>query len=144
MPLPVDIYKTHPDAIIPEYATSGSCAFDLAPIENKVIQPKETVRLKTGLVICVPKDHVLLIASRSSTPWRYGINIPQGVGIVDQDYCGPEDELHLQLRNYSDKPVEIKKGQRIAQAMLVPMKRAEFREVKNIESKNRGGFGSTG
>lgn len=121
MHLPVDIFKLHPDALLPEYKTPGACAFDLAPIEDAVIEPGQIVRLKTGLVICVPDGYSLLIAARSSLPKKYGLCIPQGFGIVDQDYCGPEDELLLQLLNFTTETVFVKAGERLAQGMFVPI-----------------------
>ncbi len=144
MQLPVDIFKTHPDAITPVYASVGACAFDVAPIEDVTIQPGEIVRLRTGLVICVPEGHALLIVARSSLPRRYGLCIPQGVGIVDNDFCGPEDELLIQLLNFTNKPTSVKKGDRLVQGMFVPFVRETFREVSELTSLSRGGFGSTG
>ncbi len=144
MNIPVDILKVHPDAQIPEYKTAGACAFDLSPIEDATIGPGEIVRLRTGLVICVPEEYVLLVAARSSLPKKHGLCVPQGVGIVDNDYCGPTDELLIQLLNFTDAPVEVKKGERLAQGMLVPFVRAEFRSVETIANPSRGGYGSTG
>lgn len=144
MNIPVDIFCNHPDAVLPEYKTLGACAFDLVTIESAVIQPGEIVRLRTGLVMCVPKGYTLLIAARSSLPKKYGLCIPQGFGIVDQDYCGPDDELLLQLLNFTNTPKEVKKGDRLAQGMFVPILIAEFKVVERLETENRGGFGSTG
>ena len=144
MSLPVDIFRTHPDAVIPEYKTVGACAFDLSTIEDATIAPGEIVRLRTGIVICVPAGFVLLVAARSSLPKKHGLCVPQGVGIVDNDYCGPTDELLIQLLNFSDKPVEVKKGDRLAQGMIVPFGRASFVEVDGLASPSRGGYGSTG
>ncbi len=144
MQIPVDIFKTHPDAVIPVYTTPGACAFDLCPIEDTTIQPGQIVRLRTGLVICVPDGYTLLIAARSSLPKRFGLCIPQGFGIVDNDFCGPTDELHLQLLNFTNQPTSVKKGDRLAQGMFVPFVKSDFHEVEKLESKSRGGFGSTG
>lgn len=144
MQTPVDIFKTHPDALLPVYASTGACAFDLAPIEDATIQPSEIVRLRTGLVICVPQGHTLLIAARSSLPRRFGLCIPQGFGIVDNDFCGPEDELLIQLLNFTNKPTSVKKGDRLVQGMFVPFARELFREVTELSNPSRGGFGSTG
>lgn len=144
MNIPVDIFRIHPDAIIPEYQTHGSCAFDISTVEDATIHPGDIVRLKTGLVCCVPNGYALLISARSSLPKKCGLCVPQGYGLVDMDYCGPNDELLIQLLNFSDKSVEVKKGDRLVQGMFVPIKRAEFTEVKELTNKNRGGFGSTG
>jgi len=144
IPLPVDIYKRHPDACMPSYASPGSCAFDLCPIEDATIAPGEIVRLRTGLVIKVPSGYTLLIAARSSLPRRYGLCVPQGFGIVDNDFCGPDDELLIQLLNFTQTPVRIQKGDRLVQGLLVPFAAATFREMDAPASANRGGFGSTG
>lgn len=144
MPLPVDILKRHPDALLPVYASPGACAFDLALMEDATIQPGEIVRLRTGLIIRVPQGYTLLIAARSSLPRKYGLCVPQGFGIVDNDFCGPDDELLLQLLNFTDKPTSVKKGDRLVQGMFVPFVKGEFREVNEMNHKTRGGFGSTG
>lgn len=143
MSIPVEILKCHPDAIIPAYQTNGACAFDLATIEDATIQPSKIVRLRTGLVICVPKNYVLIIAVRSSVPKKFGLCFPQGIGIVDNDYCGPDDEILLQLMNFRDQPVDVKKGDRLAQGMFLRFEKAEFQEVRELTNPNRGGFGST-
>ena len=144
MNIPVDIKRIHPDALLPQYHTQGACAFDVASVETATIQAKEITRLKSGYVIRVPKGHTLIIAARSSTPKKTGLCLPHGIGIVDMDYCGEEDEMLIQVHNFSDHPVTIEKGQRIAQAMIVPIARAMFREVETMEETSRGGFGSTG
>ena len=144
MNISVDILKTHPDAQIPEYKSPGACAFDLAPVEDATIQPGEIVGLRTGLVIKVPEGYTLLIATRSSTPKKLGLSIPQAVGIVDNDFCGPTDELLLTLHNFRQEPVEVKKGQRLCQGLIVPIVRAEFQEKATHDAPDRGGWGSTG
>jgi dUTP pyrophosphatase len=144
MSLPVEILKIHPDAEIPEYKTAGACAFDLAPVEDATIAPGEIVRLRTGLVVRVPDGYVLLVAARSSLAKKHGLCVPQGVGIVDNDYCGPADELLLQLLNFTAAPVEVKKGERIAQGIFVPFARAAFSTVDAMSNPSRGGYGSTG
>lgn len=144
MNTPVDIFCNHPDAILPEYKTPGSCAFDLSIIEDAVIAPGEIVRLRTGLVICTPPDHVLIVAARSSLPKKFGLTVAQGIGIVDEDYCGPNDEILLQLINFTSHSVTVTKGDRLAQGMILPIIKASFSVVENLETPDRGGFGSTG
>lgn len=140
----IHILKLHPDAIIPEYASPGACAFDLSLIEDATIAPGEIVRLRTGLVFKVPEGYALLIAARSSLPRRHGLCVPQGFGIVDNDFCGPKDELLIQLLNFTNQPVQVKKGDRLVQGMLVPFAVGSFQEVQTLEHPSRGGFGSTG
>ena len=127
MNIPVDICCIHPDAIIPKYQTPGSCAFDIHTIDQKVIEPGEIVRLRTGLVFKVPKGHTMIAAARSSLPKKHGLSVPQGIGIIDQDFCGPEDELLIQLHNFSNESVKIQKGDRLIQCMIVPIAVADFK-----------------
>ncbi len=141
--MPVDIFRIHPDAQIPEYKTEGAVAFDLAVIESKTVNPGETVFFKTGLVVCTPENHALILASRSSNS-KKGIMLANSIGIIDEDYCGPEDELKLAIHNIFDKPYLVEKGERIAQGMFVPISKATFNEVTELTNKNRGGFGTTG
>lgn len=140
----VSIFRKNPEVPIPAYQTAGSVAFDLSPSEDAVIPAHEIRLVPTGLVICTPPGHMLAIAARSSTPLKRGLMIANGVGIVDQDYCGPDDEIKLQLLNFTDKPVEIKKGDRIAQGLFLKLDQIEWEEVTTLDEKSRGGFGSTG
>ncbi len=137
----VRVDKTLP---IPEYQTEGAVAFDLYAREDVTIAPKEIARIPGNIIIQTPPGFMLLVAPRSGTPRKYGLSIPQGVGIVDQDYCGPNDEIMLQLYNFTDEPVTIHRGTRLAQAVLVKIALAEFEEVSKITPRSRGGFGSTG
>ena len=87
---------------------------------------------------------MLMLATRSSLPLKKGLSFPHGIGIIDQDYCGPEDEVKIQVLNLTDKPVQIAKGDRIAQAVFVKMETALFEEMEDVKTaQNRGGFGST-
>ncbi|HSD12640.1 MAG TPA: dUTP diphosphatase [Patescibacteria group bacterium] len=129
---------------LPKYETPGACAFDVFARETTVVAPKSLGFIPTGLVVCVPEGHTLLLASRSSTPKKKGLLIPHGIGIVDQDYCGPDDEMKVQVWNFTDAPVTVERGERVAQAMLVPIVRCALVDVAPRADKSRGGFGSTG
>lgn len=143
MHTPVRILRIHPQAHIPEYKTPGACGFDIACIEDATIAPGAVARLRTGLVICVPEGHMLMLAGRSSLP-KKGLSVPHGFGTIDQDYCGPTDELLVQVLNFTQEPVEVKAGDRLAQGIFVPIARVSFTEAETLEGSNRGGFGSTG
>jgi len=141
----LNISRIDPSLPLPKYETPGACAFDVCARETTVIAPKTLGFIPTGLIVEVPEGHVLFLASRSSTPKKKGLLIPHGIGIVDQDFCGPQDELRVQVWNFTDAPVTIDRGDRIAQAMLSPMIRAELVDVKELATAvSRGGFGSTG
>ncbi len=141
--LNVSIIRLSENVPMPEYKTPGAVAFDLAVSEGGVIKPGETKIFPTGLVVCVPEDHALVLASRSSNA-KKGINLSNGVGIIDQDYCGPDDQLHLALHNIGLEPYTVEPGERLAQGLFLPVSKATFEEGNTIKEKNRGGFGTTG
>ncbi|MDO8621991.1 MAG: dUTP diphosphatase [bacterium] len=144
-PITVRISRIDPSLPLPAYQTAGSVAFDLSPRVDATIPPGEVVLLPANLVVEVPKGYVLLIAGRSSLPKR-GLVLANSIGVIDQDYHGPQDELRLQLRNITDAPVTVKRGDRLAQGFFVPVDRAEWQELqlKDVTATSRGGFGSTG
>lgn len=144
----VNYKRVHPDALVPKFMTPGSAGFDLAPVEDVILtnEPKPLMAM-TGLVIAAPRDHMLFITHRSSTPKRWGVTVHNGV--VDQDYSGDEDELGLMIRQLwpvddtTTFPNHIPAGTRIAQGIFIPITRAGFFEVEWMGA-SRGGFGSTG
>ena len=137
------ITRLRDDVPLPKYETPGACCFDIACIEDAELAPGEIKDLPTGLVFCVPDGYMLMVAPRSSTP-KKGVHMPHGIGIIDQDYCGPEDELKIRIRNFTDAPVSLRKGDRVCQAGFVRMDRAEWEEGPARGEKTRGGFGTTG
>lgn len=129
---------------MPSYQTAGSAGFDLASSVDMIIAPGEITLVPTGLVFAVPAGHFLGIFARSSTPLKRGLTVANGVGVLDSDYSGPTDELKIQLMNVTDSPVEIKRGDRLAQGVILPFVQAEFEETATATTADRGGFGSTG
>jgi dUTP pyrophosphatase len=73
-----------------------------------------------------------------------GLICPHGFGVIDQDYCGPEDEIQIQAFNVGDEAVTVFRGDRIAQAFLLPVSSIDWEEVSQTGAQSRGGFGSTG
>ncbi len=140
----VKIRRLTPETPLPEYKTSGACGFDIAVIENGTLLPGERKKFRTGLVVAVPEGHVLLLFPRSSNA-KKGVRIANGTGVIDQDYCGPEDELFAYLHNFGNEPYTIEAGDRIMQGVIVPVARGiTFEEGAELNAPNRGGFGTTG
>src|SRR5262245_23752399 len=108
------------------------------------VEPGQVALVPTGLVIAVPSGHFLGVFARSSTPLKRGLMVANGVGVVDSDYCGPMDEIKIQVLNFTSAPVQVKKGDRIAQGVILPFVRVDFEEVSAATGPTRGGFGSTG
>jgi dUTP pyrophosphatase len=142
-PLKVQIKRIDKSLPLPVYATAGSVGFDLLCREDTEILPRQIGLIPGNVIVKTPAGYVLLLTLRSSTPRRKSLLIPHGLGIIDQDYCGEGDELKVQIFNFSDKAVEVKKGERIAQGLFMPVMRMEWEEIDDV-NKGRGGFGSTG
>jgi dUTP pyrophosphatase len=140
----VRIRRLHPHVSLPDYQTQGSAAFDLAASEDVTIAPGEVKLVPTGLVVEVPASMFLAIFARSSTPLKRGLMVANGVGVVDSDYCGPQDEIKIAVINVSSAVVHVKQGDRLAQGILLPAPRVEWEEVDELQTQSRGGFGATG
>ena len=136
--------RLSPAVPLPAYATAGAAAFDLAASVDVVVPPRAIALVPTGLVVAVPAGHFLAILARSSTPLKRGLMVANGVGVIDSDYCGPADEVKIQVINVTDEPVQVAAGDRLAQGMVLAAPRVTFEEVAASGTASRGGFGSTG
>lgn len=143
------IKKLHPDAILPRYATPGAACLDLhAVMDNDIgadaVLPGYPLTVRTGLAFEVPDGHALMIYSRSGHGFKHSVRLANGTGILDADYRG---EAMVCLRNDGAEPLVVKHGDRIAQAMIIPIPVIdEIEVVDELSSTERGagGFGSTG
>ncbi len=124
---------------LPKYEKGAAC-FDFVCREDATIKPKEIKLVPSNSVIKVPVGYSILIFSRSSTPLRKGLMLANGVGVLDSFYCGDKDEIMLEFMNISNKIVEIKRGEKLAQGMLIKHETVEWEEVEKMEDKGRGGY----
>jgi dUTP pyrophosphatase len=138
------IHRLDPAVPLPSYQTAGAAGFDLAANADVAIAPDAIVLIPTGLVVEVPQGHFLGIFARSSTPLKKGLVVANGVGVLDSDYCGPTDELKIQVMNVTKYPVTVRKGDRIAQGIVMPYARVDIEDGAGATAASRGGFGSTG
>jgi len=129
---------------LPTYATAESAGFDLSASADVIIAPRQIALIPTGLVIEVPTGYFLGIFARSSTPLKRGLVVANGVGVIDPDYAGPDDEVRIQVLNITTAEVTIKRGDRLAQGIVLPAPRVTWDEVSDMRQETRGGFGSTG
>jgi dUTP pyrophosphatase len=137
------ITRLRPSIPLPVYSSSGAAGFDLAAAEDVEIGPGEIKLVGTGLFVGVPDGCFLAIFARSSTPLKRGLMVANGVGVLDSDYCGPADEVKVQLLNITEEAVFVKAGDRLAQGIVLQAPRVEFVEAE-ASGRSRGGFGSTG
>lgn len=141
--LGVKVKILNPDAMIPKYQTEEAAGFDLHSAEEKIIKTGERDVVKTGLAVALPKGYELQVRPRSGLALKNGITVLNTPGTVDSDYRG---ELMVILLNTSKEDFAIKKGDRIAQAVIKEILQADFAVVDELDSTGRGtgGFGSTG
>ncbi len=144
MSMKINIKRIDKSLPLPKYETGGSVGFDLICRKSAEILPQSIVLIPANIIVETPPGYMLMVCARSSTPRKFGLMLPQGVGIVDNDYCGEEDELQIQIYNFTDKVVNVERGTRIAQAVFVRVDTAEWNEVEQMNAPSRGGFGSTG
>ena len=131
---------------MPTYATTGSAGLDLRACVDAttVIEPGQTVLVKTGLSIYIEDPHfAALILPRSGLGHKHGIVLANLVGLIDSDYQG---ELMVSVWNRSQTAFSLEPGERLAQYVLVPVIQAQFDIVNEFEATERGagGFGHTG
>lgn len=129
---------------LPAYGTDEAAGFDLAAAHDVMIGPGQIALVRTGLVIEVPSGYFLAIFARSSTPLKRGLAVANGVGVIDPDYSGPNDEVMIQVLNFTKAEVAVRRGDRLAQAIVLPAPRVSWDEVTEIRHVTRGGFGATG
>tara|TARA_R110000744_G_C19371770_1_gene563198 strand:- start:55418 stop:55864 length:447 start_codon:yes stop_codon:yes gene_type:complete len=145
----IKVVKEYDTAKLPTYATDGSGCFDLYSMEWGRVYHKEPCLFSTGLSFEIPDDHVMLVFSRSGHGFNYDIRLSNCVGVIDSDYRGTVKVKLTQDDNCLTNPgegIEVKVGDRIAQAMVIPITQVVFKEVDELSTTERGegGFGSTG
>jgi dUTP pyrophosphatase len=131
--------KLNRDAIVPQRKTMDSAGFDLHVIEDRDVEPGETVRVRTGLSVAIPVGYAGFIKPRSSAFFD-GWDMD---GTIDADYRG---EVLLQVRNTTTITKHLKAGDRPGQMCIVPVWVGLSLQVDHLDETARGagGFGSTG
>lgn len=130
---------------LPAYATEGSAGCDLRAAVSTalVIAPGGRTRVPTGLAVAIPEGFEGQVRMRSGLALKMGLILPNAPGTIDSDYRG---ELCVLVANIGAEPVEISRGDRIAQLVIAPVARARLERVEELPATKRhtGGFGSTG
>ena len=139
----VKIKRFDKNISLPEFKTKGAAAFDFYARENIEIPAKGLGYVPLNVAVETPEGYFLLLVARSSTH-KKGIWMANSVGIIDPDFSGDSDECHAAYYNFTDKPVLVEKGERIAQGLIIKREEVEFQEVNKMENKTRGAWGTTG
>lgn len=131
----------------PAYQSEDAAGLDLvAALEADaavVLGPGRRALIPTGLAIELPKGYEAQVRPRSGLALNFGVAVLNSPGTIDADYRG---EIGVILINLGDGPVEIRRGERIAQLVVAPVARIVLEEVGALQPSARaaGGFGSTG
>jgi dUTP pyrophosphatase len=139
--------KTDDLAKEPRKANVDDAGFDLVSIEDVSIPPMCTLMVSTGIKMAIPDGYVGMVCSRSGMAAKHSVFVINSPGIIDAGYRG---EVKIILNNAGDDTFYIKKGDRIAQLVMVKLADVEMKWVEdsvfdNLSStRGTGGFGSTG
>lgn len=140
----VQLKMLDPELEAPSYAHPGDAGADLRAREDVVLQPGERRLVPTGVAIALPDGFVALIHPRSGLATKHGLTIVNAPGTVDAGYRG---EISVTLLNTdAAEPIELRRGDRIAQMVIQRVEYAQFVPVNELSDSVRGtgGFGSTG
>lgn len=130
---------------LPAYETPGSAGMDLrAAVAGKVtLKPGEIRLIPTGLAVSIPPGYEAQVRPRSGLALRHGLGLVNSPGTIDSDYRG---EIKLVMINWGQAPVEINRGDRVAQVVVARVCRADLVHVIELDetSRGEGGFGHSG
>jgi dUTP pyrophosphatase len=132
---------------LPSYQSKGAAGLDLvAALDTQrplTLAPGARALVPTGLILDLPAGFEAQVRPRSGLALNYGITVLNSPGTIDSDYRG---EVGVVLANLGHAPFEIRRGERIAQLVVLPVASAELIEVGAVSNTERGagGFGSTG
>ena len=127
-------------ACVPVRCHAADAGYDLFSREDAVILPNSSGMFDTGVHMAIPEGYVGFLKSKSGLNVKHGL---QSEGVIDSGYTG---SIVVKLFNHGSHAVEIKKGQKISQLVLLPIITPVLCVVKDLEETERGngGFGSTG
>ncbi len=129
---------------LPSYAHPGDAGADLTTTVDVRLEPGERAMVPTGIAVALPEGYVALVHPRSGLAARFGLSIVNAPGTVDAGYRG---EIKVMLVNLDPRtPVELRRGDRIAQLVIQQVEHARFVAVERLPDSVRGdgGYGSTG
>jgi dUTP pyrophosphatase len=142
--LQISVVRLDPDLPLPAYAHPGDAGADLLTTVDVVLAPGERAMVPTGIALALPEGYVALVHPRSGLAARHGLSIVNTPGTIDAGYRG---EIKVMLINHDPvAPIELRRGDRIAQLVVQRFERATFVEVDELPASARGdgGYGSTG
>lgn len=140
----LDILRLDPDLPLPSYAHPGDAGLDLFAATDVVLVPFERALVPTGVAVAIPEGHAGFVQPRSGLALRSGLSFVNTPGLIDSHYRG---EIKIVAVNLDPTtPIEISRGDRIAQLVVQRVERCELIELDELPetARGEGGFGSTG
>lgn len=139
----VQLRMLDPDLPHPSYARTGDAGADLHSRHDVLLGPGERHVVPTGVSIALPEGWAGFVHPRSGLAAKHGITVVNAPGTIDAGYRG---EIQVILLNTGTEPVQVRRGDRIAQLVVQQVARADFRAVDVLPASDRGagGLGSTG
>jgi dUTP pyrophosphatase len=139
----IPFLRLDPELPVPARAHHDDAGIDLHARFDANLAPGEWAMIPTGIAVAIPEGHTGLVAPRSGLAARHGISVVNGPGVIDAGYRG---EINVILINHGTAPLELSRGDRIAQLVVVPVVHPEMVEVDRLPESTRGadGFGSSG
>jgi dUTP pyrophosphatase len=136
----IQTLRLHPEALLPTRAHPEDAGLDLYALEDVLLAPGEGKAARTGIALAIEVGFVGLVADRSSLAKK---GLKTAGGVIDAGYRG---EIQILLWNLSSTPIQLRRGERIAQLLLLPIATPAVQEVSELSATVRGagGFGSTG
>ncbi len=139
----IKIKKISENAVIPHYVHKGDAGMDIYSVKDKELKPGERFAIPTGLKFEIPMGYEMQIRPKSGLAANFGITVLNTPGTID---CGYRGEVMVILLNSSKENYLVKKGEKVAQAVIAKVEEAEIEEVEDLSetSRGEGGLGSTG
>lgn len=138
------IRRLDPSLPLPSYAVAGDAGMDLRSAVDVVLKPGERCRIPTGIAVAIPDGYAGFVQPRSGLAARTGLGFVNSPGLIDSGYRGEIQVVAINLDGQD--PIDIRRGDKIAQLVILPVPRATLVEVEELPVSDRGagGFGSTG
>jgi dUTP pyrophosphatase len=138
------IRRLDPTLPLPSYALAGDAGMDLRSAVDVVLAPGERCRIPTGIAVAIPDGHAGFVQPRSGLAARAGLGFVNSPGLIDSGYRGEIQVVAINLDRR--EPIDIRRGDKIAQLVILPVPQVALAEVEELPASDRGagGFGSTG
>ena len=116
----------------PSYAKPGDAGLDLRSTEDIVIEPGQRALIGTGIALAIPQGYAGFVQPRSGLAIKQGMTLVNTPGLIDSGYRG---EIRIiALNTDKDRPINIKRGDRIAQLVIQEVPAVELVEVEELSS----------